>query len=227
MNGKSANQCTWRLFLGIPNTTFGDKDILQPDIAEADQQQQSLRAPPISVQPPSPFLQFPGDPPVEWSRWYHAFETYLLAAGLEALPDRQKKALLQHCLGTEGQRLLATLYVPQQQPANDEQQPAEAQQYQRTLSELTAHFGTEATVITERHLFRQRSQAAGETIKQYVSALRQLAARCQFGVLHDQMIRDQLIEKTSSAIRKRLLLEKDDLSCTKALEITCQVESAK
>ena len=197
-------------------------------MAEADQQQQSLRAPPISVQPPSPFLQFSGNPPVEWSRWYHAFETYLLAAGLDALPDRRKKALLEQCLGTEGQRVLATLDVPQQQPANDEQQPTEAQQYQRIVSELTAHFGTQATVITERHRFRQRSQAAGETIKQYVSALRQLAARCQFGVLHDQMIHDQLIEKTaSSAIRERLLLEKDDLLCMKALEIACQVESAK
>ena len=148
-------------------------------MAEADQQQQSLRAPPISEQPPSPFLQFPGDPPVEWSRWYHACETYLLAAGLDALSDRRNKALLEHCLGTEGQRVLATLDVPQQQPANDEQQPAEAQQYQRIVSELTAHFGTQATVITERHRFRQRSQAAGENIKQYVSALRQLAARCQ------------------------------------------------
>ena len=69
-----------------------------------------------------------------------------------------------HCLGTEGQRVLATLDVPQQQPTNDEQQPAEAQQYQRIVSELTAHFGTQATVITERHRFRQRSQAAGETI---------------------------------------------------------------
>ena len=197
-------------------------------MAEADHQQRSLRAPPISVQPPSPFLQFPGDPPVEWSRWYHEFETYLLAAGLDALHDRRKKALLEHCLGTEGQRVFATLDVPQQQPANDEQQSAEAQQYQRIVSELTAHFGTQVTVITERHRFRQRSQVAGETIKQDVSALRQLAERCQFGVLHNQIIRDQLIEKTTSlAIRERLLLEKDDLSCTKALEIACQVKSAK
>ena len=94
----------------------------------------------------------------------------MLAAGLDALPDRRKKALLEHCLGTEGQRVLATLDVPQQQPASDEQQPAEEQQYQRIVSELTAYFGTQATVITERHQFPHRSQAAGETIKQYVSA---------------------------------------------------------
>ena len=127
----------------FPTTTFGDEDILQLDIAEADQQQQSLRAPPISVQPPSAFLQFPNDPLFAWSRWYLAFESYLLAIALEVLSDRRRNALLEHCLGTD-RRSASVIATLDMQPSNDEQQRAEAKQYQRIVSELTAHFGTQA-----------------------------------------------------------------------------------
>lgn len=153
-------------------------------------------------------------------RWYHAFQTYLLAAGIDALPVPRKLALLEHCLGTEGQCILSTI---------DIQHPAEGQaRYQQVVDALDAHFGSRVTVITERHRFRQRIQASGESIKQFVSALRQLATKCQFAELHDQMLRDQLIEKTSSpAIRERLLQEKDDLTFSQAVTLACQVEAAK
>ena len=74
------------------------------------------------------------------------------------------------------------------------------------------HFGKEGNVI-ERYHFRQRPQQ-GESIKQIVSALRQLTTNCRFGDLHDQMLCDQIIEKTTSAdIREKLLMEPDTYSC--------------
>ena len=51
----------------------------------------------------------------------------------------------------------------------------------------------------------------------YVFDLRELAATCKFGVLHDEMIRDQLIEKTAFVkARDRLLEEMEDLTLEKA-----------
>ena len=42
------------------------------------------------------------------------------------------------------------------------------------------------------------------------------------------MLWDQLIERTAvSAIRERLLLDKDAVACVQAVEIACQVEAAK
>lgn len=49
---------------------------------------------------------------------------------------------------------------------------------------------------------------------------------CDFGPLADDMIRDQLIEKTpSTRIRERVLLE-TDLTLQKAITIACQIEMA-
>ncbi|XP_062513453.1 uncharacterized protein LOC134189228 [Corticium candelabrum] len=166
--------------------------------------------------------------------WYHLFQTYLLAAGIDALSGIRKKALLEHCLGTEGQRILATLptAVSEQQlveaGGQQPQEDAEELLYRNVVNALDAHFGSHVTVVTERHRFRPRSQAQSETIRQFIAALRQLATRCKFGKLHDQMVRDQLIERTAvPAIRECLLLEKDVLRCVQAVEIAGQVEVAK
>ena len=162
------------------------------------------------------------------------FQTYLLAAGIDALSGIRKKALLEHCLGTEGQRILATLptAVSEQQlveaGGQQPQEDAEELLYRNVVNALDAHFGSHVTVVTERHRFRPRSQAQSETIRQFIAALRQLATRCKFGKLHDQMVRDQLIERTAvPAIRECLLLEKDVLRCVQAVEIAGQVEVAK
>ncbi len=62
-----------------------------------------------SLLPPPPFLALPGEPPVPWSRWLQSFEAYLVTAGLTEVSALRKKALLQHCLGAEGQRVLGTI----------------------------------------------------------------------------------------------------------------------
>ena len=62
---------------------------------------------------------------------------------------------------------------------------------------------------------------------EYVSALRELAVTCRFGKLHDELVRDQLIEKTIHLkVRERLLMESDDMSCDKALNLASQIEQA-
>ena len=56
-------------------------------------------------------------------------------------------------------------------------------------------------------------------------ALRELAVTCKFGVLHDEMIRDQLIEKTAFVrVRDRLLEEEKDSTHEKALLLASRIE---
>ncbi len=69
--------------------------------------------------------------------------------------------------------------------------------YSSALSAIKDFFIPEVNVVAERYRFRQRSQRAGETTDQYVAALHELSATCKFGVMEDEMIRDQLVEKTN------------------------------
>ncbi len=82
-------------------------------------------------------------------------------------------------------------------------------------------------VIAERHKFHQRAQRHDETIAQYVSALCEMLALCEFRNAEQDMLRDQIVEKAySGRIHERLLLE-DKLTLDKTIQIANQVESAR
>lgn len=76
-------------------------------------------------------------------------------------------------------------------------------------------------VVAERYRFRQRAQKTGETIDCHVASLRELSKTCDFGPMTDEMIQDQIIEKTATPrVRERLLMEKD-------LKLDGDIETAK
>ena len=122
--------------------------------------------------------------------------------------EARQRALLLHCLGTEGQRIFYTL-----------------PETRATLAALHGYFMPKVNVVVERHTFRKRVQLADESIIQYVTALRRLVATCEFASC-DDMIRDQLVEHVANPrIRERLLL-KEKLTLEQATTIASQMESA-
>ena len=65
----------------------------------------------------------------------------------------------------------------------------------------------------------------GESVREYVTVLHELVANCNFGQLSDELIRDQLIEKTNNPrVRERLLMEPDTLTLEKAIILTSRIE---
>lgn len=123
----------------------------------------------------------------------------------------RRRAVLLHCLGTEGQRIFYTL-------------PNTGTTYDDAMSALESHFIPKVNVVVARHQFRQRAQRTDETIAQYTSALRELAVDCAYGTVEDEMIRDRLIEKAyTTTVRKKLLLDQP-ASLEAAVTVACQIE---
>lgn len=163
---------------------------------------------------PSFFLPAPGEPVIPFKTWEKMFNNYCLVIDVEGQKwtDARQRALLLHCLGTEGQRIFYTL-------ADTGTTLATA------LKALDDYFTPKVNVVVERHTFRKRAQLRDETIVQYIAALRQLAATCEFEN-SDDMIRDQLVEHcVNPHIRERLLL-KTKLKLKDAITLACQIESA-
>ncbi|KAG0436124.1 hypothetical protein HPB47_018132, partial [Ixodes persulcatus] len=100
--------------------------------------------------------------------------------------------------------------------------------YQDAIATLEARYAATYNVITERRKFGQRTQARGETIDEFLTALRGLAQTCNFGSSPDEAIRDQLVEGASMThVRERLLLEGSALTLEKALKLARSVEHCK
>lgn len=61
------------------------------------------------------------------------------------------------------------------------------------LTTLTSHYEPKPIVITEHFHFHIWEQASGESVTEYKTELRSLAAHCQFGNYLDEALRDRLV----------------------------------
>ena len=97
--------------------------------------------------------------------------------------------------------------------------------YDHAMKVLEDQFTLCVNIAAERYRFGQREQHAGESIDNYVAALRELGKTCNFGNMTEEMIRDHEVEKTNSShIRERLLME-INLTLTLAIEVARCIEN--
>ncbi|KAL1486270.1 hypothetical protein MTO96_009336 [Rhipicephalus appendiculatus] len=170
--------------------------------------------------PPPFFLATPGRPPLTWEQWEQKFSVYLVASGAAEITPERRKTILLHCLGPEGQRIYQTLRAGSTAAApavpsaaaltvkdGDESAPATSDEYDTALVALRHHFSTSCNVVVKRHRFHRHRQQSGESVHDFVAALRELASHCSF-VSQDDALRDQIVAGiASNRVRERLLLE--------------------
>lgn len=184
----------------------------------------------MNLHPPPTFLPVPGTPSLPWDEWYLLFETYLQACGGDSYSSERKVSILLNCLGVEGQRqyrhLPDTTSAVVSSAAPDTATSSRVDAYTTAVAKLKDRFTPSINRTAERYKFRSRAQFPDESVDAYISALTALASTCNFGSLVDEMICDQLVEKTTKKeIRDRLLLE-PDLTLTSARVIARQVQQA-
>lgn len=88
--------------------------------------------------------------------------------------------------------------------------------YASAIKMLETRFKKKRNVIMERHKFYMRKQLPNESVEVFVRDLRALAATCEYGNFHDEMLRDQLVEKTNSRRTQEKLLTIPELTLDKA-----------
>ncbi|PFX25919.1 Retrovirus-related Pol polyprotein from transposon opus [Stylophora pistillata] len=155
-----------------------------------------------------------------WKKWKNSFEYYLLARGITN--SARKKGLLLHCAGSEVQELFETLQDPGP-PADVGEDNAD--EYQKALRTLDAHFSARLNEPYERHVFRNLKQEGGETVDQFITRLRHQAENCNWDNA-DEPIRDQVIDKCrSDDLRRKLLLKGTHLTLEKVQEIARSFEA--
>ena len=98
--------------------------------------------------------------------------------------------------------------------------------YNELVDLLKKRFDPEPIVIAERFHFYQRNQKPGESIADYLAALRRLASRCKFGAFLTEALRDKLVCGMHSESIVKVLLTKANLTLDKAMEISQAMEAA-
>lgn len=102
---------------------------------------------------PPPYLPAPGRAVILWKKWQRMFDNSVLASGADTDSPECRRALLVHCLGIEGQRILYTLSEDTPTEASEPSTSKAATAfmpdvYDATLADLEAHF-TSINVVVE------------------------------------------------------------------------------
>lgn len=78
----------------------------------------------------------------------------------------------------------------------------------------------------ERFKFQKRNQKEGESVADYIVALRQLSVSFEFGQYLSDALRDRFVSGLNSESMQRKLLSQKDLMFNQACEIASSLELA-
>ncbi|KAJ1115962.1 hypothetical protein NDU88_004182 [Pleurodeles waltl] len=169
---------------------------------------------------PPLFLDSPSKPCMKWKGWLRAFENYIISIDGQGYSPERKKSLLFGLLGKAGQEVFDSLPVY----VNPHGATAPLNEYQEAVRRLELQYAEECNIMVGRHKFALRKQEEGETIEEYIACLRVLAQDCEFAVMTDTYIRDQVVFYChSKKVQERLLScrnpsLKDVIAIAKAVE---------
>ena len=119
-----------------------------------------------------------------WYRWSMRFENYVDLKNVTE--DKQKRALMLHCVGEEVHLIFETLGTPD-----------ELDTFTKAKKKLDEYFNPRRNKEFEVFTFRQATQETNETLDQFYSRLKQLSLNCDFND-RDCEIKSQIIQKGKS-----------------------------
>ncbi|KAM7287649.1 uncharacterized protein ISCGN_031340 [Ixodes scapularis] len=161
-----------------------------------------------------------------WKSWYGRLQFFFEANDVK--DASKKRAHLLTLCGAETYDVVCALVQPKQ--------PSQVT-FDEIVQLLKAHFDPTPSEVFSRARFQRRDQEVGETVSAYVTALKKLAADCNFGTSADQatnptvlplevMLRDRFVcGLRSEQVQQRLFAEKD-LTFQKAFDFALRAENA-
>ncbi|RVE61333.1 hypothetical protein OJAV_G00169770 [Oryzias javanicus] len=134
------------------------------------------------------------------------------AIGLDAKPDARKIALLLTVAGPQAVDVFNTFVFVD---------AGDRDKFDAVLLKFDEHCSPKKNETYERYVFRSRLQQLTESFDAFVTDLKLKARTCNFGVLQDSMIRDQVVFGVKDRKVRERLLRETDLTLADAVKI-CQ-----
>ena len=103
----------------------------------------------------------------------------------------------------------------------------ETKSYDDLVKLVKEHLEPERSEIAERHIFRQRVQRQGESIREYLQALKHLAKTCNFGACLEVCLRDQFVSGLFDEDMRSRIFAESKLDYKRAVELALALEAAE
>eukprot|EP00731_Ephydatia_muelleri_P011535 Em0006g429a len=150
----------------------------------------------------------------DWSQYVERLGHFFGANGVS--DASKKRSVLLSTIGPKAYQTLASLVAPETPGGKT---------YDELIKLMAEHFSPKPPVIVQRYRFHSRVRQQGESVSVYVTQLKELARKCEFGDALNDMLRDRLVcGINDERVQKRLLVEVN-LTFDSALKISqgCEV----
>ena len=166
--------------------------------------------------PLPPKLKVGGDLSQAWKKWRQVWDSYEIVSQLARQTDQYRVATFITCIGSDALEIYNSL------PLESE---TDKTRMDTVLSLMEAHCVGATNEIYERFQFQRRQQEPGETIEQFVTALRALARTCGFADTLEERVRDQIVYGVCENGLRKQLLQKRGLTLHECVD-TCRAFEA-
>ena len=166
------------------------------------------------IKPPSP-VDLTKDKTSKWELWKQQWGNYVLVSNLNTKSQDYQMAMLLNCIGQDALRIYNSFTFV----------TGEARDVNTTLEKFDQHIIGTQNVTYERFLFNSLKQN-GESFDTFLTNLRHLQKNCQFcACMNDSLVRDRIIMGISDNDLRKALLEIQDLSLAKCIDM-CRAHEA-
>ena len=142
----------------------------------------------FQIPPPDIFVLTSGSTAVNWRTWVSAWKNYTLATKPDKEEEERQVATLLAVIGKKANQVFRTFTWASE---------GDAKKIAPALKRFEDYCIPRENNIYKRFLFFTRDQREPETVDQYVTELRQIAANCDSESLTpDQLLRDRLVTGT-------------------------------
>ena len=150
-----------------------------------------------------------------WVEYVERLEQYFIANDIG--DAAKKRAILLSVVGSATYHLIRSLAAPAR--------PSE-KTYGELVELVTKHHNPAPTVTVQRYKFHTRMRQPGESVANYLAALRTTSEHCEFGESISDMLRDRLVCSIGDSHIQRKLLAEAKLTYDKVVDIALSMEAA-
>ncbi|GBM57176.1 hypothetical protein AVEN_55066-1 [Araneus ventricosus] len=159
----------------------------------------------LHINPPE---NFTFSTPSNWSKWKMRFERYRIASGLSTKTGNEQVNSLLYIMGDQAEDIFSSFDLSE----------TEQDHFDIVLKKFNDHFVVKKNTIFERTQFNKRVKLDGESVNTFITALYTLAEYCEYGVLHDELIRDRIVVGIYNKNLSEKLQLDADFTLTKVIE---------
>ena len=150
----------------------------------------------------------------KWAHWKRIFEVYI--ASIETTEKPVKK--LDYIIGLVSHTIYDLI--------------EDSKDYASVIKTLDEHFGKKVNILHARHVLLTRKQNEGETLSQFLTALKSLSKDCAFEAVNadkhrEGYIRDAFVSGLNSVGTKQKILESKETSLQDIFTLAEIYENAK